>query len=471
MALGNPKLATLAGDDTLRIYEFSGGGFVQTVATALAFNHGVRPVMGFCHDGNILCTQYRDTGGNSAVITHDKAAVNKAFNYRPGSAYIVDWCSGQGVLLFKATDSSTNGLYGYVVASDGTLTAPTVTIPSFAASSSASNAGCISMSPDGQCILYGRFGGDSSYVISGAWPTFTSATAFPLSSSIGIKRAVWSQDSKLLFVGNDTDAVYVFRRDPATNAFSQVAVLGSGLGAAKTIAVSPDTRWVAVNFTGTTPKLYKRISDYFFEQTVSGIPADFGDELSSFLGGSDALVDSANKYALTLSADTWTYSSTPTSTLASAIAGAAANNDIASPTGAIQVYGGALERIFSALPASTMKLMLLGAGASFTSTHTTVAQVTSSGTLEVAGNGWPSGGKALTGVSVAPVSSYQTALIADPVTQIIVSAPLSFRYGLVYDTTDNKPLVFIDFQQSFSAERDTEMSITFGPDGLILLTP
>lgn len=117
---------------------------------------------------------------------------------------------------------------------------------------------------------------------------------------------------------------------------------------------------------------------------------------------------------------------------------------------------------------TTVKVKLLDNTASFTSSQTTVASVDGSGAKEVSGNGWASGGPTLANVAVTQVTTNDAMLDADDVSQTASGGSIGPAYAaLVYDSTSNKPLFYIDFGQSQSAGDTTDFKIVWDATGLI----
>lgn len=117
---------------------------------------------------------------------------------------------------------------------------------------------------------------------------------------------------------------------------------------------------------------------------------------------------------------------------------------------------------------TTLKVKLLDNTATFSASQTTVASVDGSGAKEVSGNGWTSGGITLTGVAVTQVTTNDAMLDADDVAVTASGGSIGPAYAaLVYDSTSNKPLVYIDFGQAQSAGSTTDFKIVWDATGII----
>jgi hypothetical protein len=118
---------------------------------------------------------------------------------------------------------------------------------------------------------------------------------------------------------------------------------------------------------------------------------------------------------------------------------------------------------------TTLKVKLLDNTASFTASHTAVSSVDGAGAKEVSGNGWASGGPALTTVTVTQVTTNDAQITADNVTVTASGGSIGPAYAaLVYDFTSSKPLVYIDFGQAQSAGATTDFKIVWDPTNGII---
>lgn len=129
---------------------------------------------------------------------------------------------------------------------------------------------------------------------------------------------------------------------------------------------------------------------------------------------------------------------------------------------------------------ANLKAMLLGGpyASLYTASHTTVDQV--AGALsgsplerlhEVYGFGWTQGGQALANHTITIVNTDDALYDADDISVSVSSAgDLGPSYAaLIYDATNNYPLVFNDFGEAKTAGASTLMLLNF-PNGVISLT-
>lgn len=117
----------------------------------------------------------------------------------------------------------------------------------------------------------------------------------------------------------------------------------------------------------------------------------------------------------------------------------------------------------------TYKLKLLTA-ATFDATHTTLA---ATGGTEVAnGNGYTTGGTALTNVAVTTVTTNDAKFDADDVSWSASGGALTASYGILYNDTDTNdpPLALIDFGGSQSAGDGTQFKVIWNASGIFTFT-
>lgn len=121
------------------------------------------------------------------------------------------------------------------------------------------------------------------------------------------------------------------------------------------------------------------------------------------------------------------------------------------------------------LSTDTYKVLLLNASAVFDATHTTLAEVTSSGANEVSGNGWPVGGLTLTGVTIGTVTTNDAAMDADDLSQAISGGDITFSaYVLYNDTaTDDPPIAFVALDAPQTIVNGNLLGIQWNASGII----
>jgi hypothetical protein len=114
--------------------------------------------------------------------------------------------------------------------------------------------------------------------------------------------------------------------------------------------------------------------------------------------------------------------------------------------------------------------VLLATAATFTAADTTLAGVTYT---EVAnGNGYTTGGVALTGVAVTTVTTNDAKFDADDASWTASGGSITASYAILYNDTDadDPPVAFIDFDGSESAGDTTDFKIVWNASGIFTFT-
>ena len=115
------------------------------------------------------------------------------------------------------------------------------------------------------------------------------------------------------------------------------------------------------------------------------------------------------------------------------------------------------------------KVMLCTA-ATFTASNTTLASITKT---EVAnGNGYTTGGAALTNVAVSTVTTNDAKFDADDATWSASGGAVTASYAILYNDTDanDPPVAFIDFGGSQTAGDGTDFKIIWNANGIFTFT-
>jgi hypothetical protein len=115
--------------------------------------------------------------------------------------------------------------------------------------------------------------------------------------------------------------------------------------------------------------------------------------------------------------------------------------------------------------ADTYKLMLCTAS-TFNAADTTLASITKT---EVAnGNGYTTSGQALTGVSIATVTTNDAVFDADDVQWTIVTAAVSANSAILYNDTDTSdpPVLHIDFGGTRTVQPGNTFGVAWNADGI-----
>lgn len=144
-------------------------------------------------------------------------------------------------------------------------------------------------------------------------------------------------------------------------------------------------------------------------------------------------------------------------------------------TVAANVYNSALQciadRTVNAV-ADTLKVMLLDNSADFDATHTVLADI--SAHQIAAGNGYTSGGVALTGVAWGRLVDVTFLDASDP-TWLASGGTISAYKAVIYDDSIASPLkpllTFINLGGQQNANAGTQFRLIFGATGFLTITP
>lgn len=137
----------------------------------------------------------------------------------------------------------------------------------------------------------------------------------------------------------------------------------------------------------------------------------------------------------------------------------------------LQLYNHTAQRFASGAnsPSDTYKVKLLTA-ATFNATHTTLA---ATGGTEVSnGNGYTTGGQALTNVAVTTVTTNDAKFDADDASWAVSSGSIAADYAILYNDTDtdDPPVAFIDFGGTRTVTSGNNFVIAWNADGIVTWT-
>jgi len=114
---------------------------------------------------------------------------------------------------------------------------------------------------------------------------------------------------------------------------------------------------------------------------------------------------------------------------------------------------------------------LLDPGAPFAASETSMDNVDDTGTQEVYGNQWDTGGMLLTACGVSIVTTNDAKLDAADITVTATGGAIGpADAAVIYAKTLNKPLVYIDFGEVKTADAGTDFKITWNASGIITWT-
>lgn len=480
MAIGHPRLAVHYFDGTIRLYELASGVFVQlnsngTYPHAPGSSHpdGVTfpPRVTFMKDSELVTLNHSPNANShyqrnfDAELNLVSSSVNIANGQNLGVGPIgvnfADFTTA--ILPFPGTLFSNTMLAG----------SPGNQIPGGDATGGPTDDDirALCFSPDGRGVMYLntaatklRSGRRVSY--SSGVPRYADVQVVA-NAPYAITAGVWLNNE--FFAGFGALGATLFRFDPTTGAAKVVLdIVKPVAGSPVAVAVSPqDGRRVAASFLDGgvySTVVYRRVGPFpSVEQTISG----FG-QLLSFSQDGRLLVDAITKKAFELQGDTWVELSGAMANIAANAVAQALSTHIDNPVGFSTLYDNRLADLEAgSIDLDDLYLTLLTASApAFDPTDTTATAA--KGSAEVAGN-WPVGGYPLTGVVGAADGARAWRISADEVEHLLYPNGFSFRYGLIYEKTTDKPVLFIDYQRNYDIARSSTLNLSFDA-GLINIT-
>ena len=118
--------------------------------------------------------------------------------------------------------------------------------------------------------------------------------------------------------------------------------------------------------------------------------------------------------------------------------------------------------------AGAYKVLLLSSASTIDLTDTTITEVLATGT-EVFGGGWAEGGVALTGVATTTVTTNDAVFDANDVVVSITGTALGpFKYLVVYNTANTKPVVVVTLDADTTVLAGNDFSIIWNTNGICL---
>lgn len=470
MATGNPLLAVWDTTGTIRMFEFSAGRFVQ-IASAGGYVHNAGansagfaplPKLNFAHDSAYFGIRYSPTLNLSRYVSFTptlnvKASADKQQGQGDAGRGLAGFDAIKNVSIFKA--DALNGATLIRVGTNGLLTVGTNTPLSTGGSVTMR---CFEVSPDGKFIIEGRAGTASlvhKLSAPGDFPTWGTSTE--LDTIRSVTAADWSPDSIYLCVGDGvTGGVEIHEVNPLDDSVNSSHALPVEDGLTTAVSFSPDQRMLAVGyrkddtwFTVT----YRRTGSFFVKYaTLLGIGA-----LLSHSADGTMLVDAQLKKAFSFDGSDYSALANAMDNIPAGVAIQEMSTHAVNPLAFGKLYSGAISDIIqSQVDYANIKFALLTEFASFDPNHATFAEVTGNGLYSVNTGQYPPDGQVLTGV--APVDLGDTyAVKADAVTRTIIMTNLNFRYGVAYDATNDRPLVFFDYTANRLVPKNTEMTLSF----------
>lgn len=212
-----------------------------------------------------------------------------------------------------------------------------------------------------------------------------------------------------------------------------------------------------------TTRIFNRVGTFLQEiQTIVGLG-----KLLSFSGDEVLLVDAGLRVCYIRNGNTYESLGGAMANVATQISVQALSSGRVYPDGITRFYDAGVERLIEGYGA--LKLTLLKPTApAFDRTFDTLAEVLDDGAEEVTGGLWPAGGISVPGLSSDRTSEGVYRLLADEVKWLVLSSSMTFRRAVIYDTTDDMPILDIDFQTNRVYPVGREMALD--PKNGVLVT-
>lgn len=470
MAVGNSLLASWDVDGVVRIFEYTGGVFVQ-LASAGGYYHqtdaaslaaGATPIP-------LMRWEYEDT---EVVIirTHNMSTLWMDKLTALGAA-------AGGFLIAKA--NRRGSFIGTPTINDATYYTHNVeALAAYATYANAANVNpsawpgdgigvvgggpvAFGVSPDGMNLIVLRATDAFMKKRSVAGGAFGAWVGVPITMAASL--VAWAPDNQgAVFVNSGENRAQSWFYDGTNWNYIHELVMPSGVGYPREIKMSGDRRLMAISFNngGTyTTRIYRRAGSYYtFHQDISG----FGNRID-FSADGVLLVDAPSRKVYIYNGDYLVQSvaaavNLPSGVLAQTLSagrtdayGVSALFDAAVPAFADKTAD--LDNLFVTLLDSTGEF--LQSAASFN-------EATNEGDAEITTGGWPAGGYQLQNVAPSYGLGY-FALACDPVSHIVIDTTLSARYALIYDKSvaGGMPMIWVDLTNTRTVVRNREMKIDF----------
>lgn len=469
MAIVNPLLAAWDTTGVVRMFEYTGGAFVQNGSLG-GFTHTFAddtvgameyPFLHWLGADTACAIIYANTANEASITTLTAGAAvigTDSFGNSAGRGSMRANALKRTGILFTSNKVANSGQ----VAKINGAGVPTATA---AASISVNNQKVRESSPSGAFLLIALVNGTFylSELISSvdATPPVFEARTAP-TFTIACDLAKWAYDDKTVVIADKgASRVQSWSYDDATDEWSFIQELTPPAGVPQALAMSADKRKMALStLDGSTyrTRIFRRTGSYFVaEQDFDGIGW-----LLDFTEDGVLLLDCANKTALRKQADESFLADNPV--LVNVPTGIRSQGVSAGRTDAYGtpfLYDDAVADFADkTVDLANLKLTLLTSSASFDSTDTTLSAATNAGAWELSSGGWPAGGVLLENVVDASGIGF-FALSCDPITRILIETGVTFRYAVVYDATSGVPLIFIDLVDDRAFAKNREISISF----------
>lgn len=473
MAIANPLLAVWDVDGVLRTFEYTSGAFVQigtlgglthnVSATALAA--GADPAPALCWDWNdsYIVITYAATANRNLVYVFSPLLATMGAVYLQASSTNI---GGGRTVSFE--DQHEHYHIPSIAQQRMCVKVSEAGVPTLVQTFNGTTVGLnvtgMAMAEDGEYMMHSFADAATKPTrlykrasAPGATPNFVQQTNPPFITNSQQVRFSYN-DRSVLTLDTTFGVAKIWTLVADVWTFLQDLPLPTGT--VQKSQMSPDTKMLAVSVLSGgvyTTRIYRRVGDYFqFHQDLTGIG-----KLLDWTADGILLVDSGLKAAYIRFGETFIENNASMTNIPSLVQAQALSKGRVYPYGFAKLYNAAIEDLAEYnVDFNDLKMTLLKDTASFDETHTSLSQVTGSGAYEVNTGLWPAGGVDLTNVSSADNGVYYD-FTADPVKWIPLASTLVARYGVIYEATSSRPLIFIDFLNQRAVVQGRQMVIDF----------
>lgn len=466
MAIGNPFLATYSTDNVVRTYELVNGVFVPIgVSAAYANVNGsistglgdVLPKLTWVSEDNFYHIAWGTSVSNTSEGTYDRNGVqvqSATGGVTNASNYPVAYLADLDELLYKWRTTTVN-LFGNQFAADGTWVSQNL------------------MNAALGILRELQVSNDQMYIIavpSTGAPKFARRT-----SALGVRPLVLSAFSDMSMdmtptmvrwlggntvIGINATSIVAYEYAGTGNTFTRVMEAPKPAGTPVIAMPFTDGAHIAISFLNAgayTTRIYRRFGGGLI--TIADI-ANFGKDISISSDGV-LIVDAPLKRAVRFDGLNVTNNDAAVANISSISSLGRLSSAPVTKSAMPLSYNALVQALGeNSIDVNNLKFTLLDSTAVFSATDATFAAVTNSGAKEVKNGNWPAGGVALANVTRA-MSGEEFAYKAPDVKRLITQSTLAWRYGLIYDVTSGKPLIFFDYSGERQIATNRELVIKF----------
>lgn len=488
MAIGNPLLATWDITGDLRIFEYVAGSFTllglrsgmdqSPDATGIAAGASLIPTLQWIGDDAAVLSVRSESGELIHIDQTDRfgaavgstEVIDQGTIANSGNFISADFGDHSGHLVLRAVVGS-GSLRGWYVTGN-----PAGSPDSGGVSyiQDLANPIGIAAPADGSVMMVYNESTVRQYARSNGttWPPTWSSSYQTISFDIPASKIVFDKGVRAggalgaLVANIDMQTVMSYSYDGA--AWSPVHTLALPAGDPVHIVMSPDGRMVAVSVLNTgvyTTRIFRRLGGYYTKR---------GDDITGFgaaLAFSEdgmLLVDIAARRLFLRNVDeTFTEAAgTPMSSVPTDQSYAVFSRGLTVETPVAVIFDAGLAAMAQgSVDFGNLKLTLLTDSAVFDAAEADLGLLIDG--LQDVGGMWPEGGIDMPDVVATDAGTHFVYTHA-PLSRVILgSTGLSARYGLIYDATNETPLVWLDFITDREVPTSRELVISF-PDGEFL---